>query len=89
MIEMSAKEETCHFEYTTMKSHGLTVLAFCRGRTGEVRGVSSLYMEAPIGTKGVAFCGAKGAICNGCEQLSESFQVMVAVHELGHNLGAL
>jgi len=31
--------------------------------------------------------GAKGAICNGCEEISENFQVMVAVHELGHNLG--
>merc|ERR1719265_2557930 len=28
-----------------------------------------------------------GAICNGCEEISENFQVMVAVHELGHNLG--
>jgi len=43
--------------------------------------------QAPRGTKGVAWVGAKGAMCNGCEELSEEFQVMVAVHELGHNLG--
>merc|ERR1719327_395291 len=43
--------------------------------------------QAPTGTKGVAWVGAKGAICNGCEEISENFQVMVAVHELGHNLG--
>mmetsp|Transcript_161360 Transcript_161360/g.286099 ORF Transcript_161360/g.286099 Transcript_161360/m.286099 type:complete len:1355 (+) Transcript_161360:74-4138(+) len=43
--------------------------------------------QAPTGTKGVAWVGAKGAICNGCEAISENFQVMVAVHELGHNLG--
>merc|ERR1719316_1761863 len=43
--------------------------------------------QAPTGTKGVAWVGAKGAICNGCEQISENFKVMVAVHELGHNLG--
>jgi hypothetical protein len=43
--------------------------------------------QAPTGTKGVAWVGAKGAMCNGCEELSENFQVMVAVHELGHNLG--
>lgn len=43
--------------------------------------------QAPTGTKGVAWVGAKGAMCNGCEQISENFQVMVAVHELGHNLG--
>jgi len=45
--------------------------------------------QAPTGTKGVAWVGAKGAICNGCEEISENFQVMVAVHELGHNLGLL
>jgi hypothetical protein len=43
--------------------------------------------QAPTGTKGVAWVGAKGAICNGCEEISENFQTMVAVHELGHNLG--
>merc|ERR1719162_2856885 len=43
--------------------------------------------QKPTGTKGVAWVGAKGAICNGCEKLSDNFQVMVAVHELGHNLG--
>eukprot|EP00929_Paragymnodinium_shiwhaense_P093228 TRINITY_DN5336_c0_g1_i5.p1 TRINITY_DN5336_c0_g1~~TRINITY_DN5336_c0_g1_i5.p1 ORF type:complete len:1589 (-),score=479.18 TRINITY_DN5336_c0_g1_i5:214-4980(-) len=43
--------------------------------------------QAPTGTKGVAWVGAKGAMCNGCEEISENFQVMVAVHELGHNLG--
>merc|ERR1719327_823009 len=43
--------------------------------------------QAPTGTKGVAWVGAKGAICNGCEAISENFQTMVAVHELGHNLG--
>jgi len=43
--------------------------------------------QAPTGTKGVAWVGAKGAICNGCEEISDNFQVMVAVHELGHNLG--
>jgi len=43
--------------------------------------------QAPTGTKGVAWVGAKGAMCNGCEELTEDFQVMVAVHELGHNLG--
>jgi len=43
--------------------------------------------SAPTGTKGVAWVGAKGAMCNGCEELTEDFQVMVAVHELGHNLG--
>mmetsp|Transcript_53800 Transcript_53800/g.155263 ORF Transcript_53800/g.155263 Transcript_53800/m.155263 type:complete len:1153 (-) Transcript_53800:106-3564(-) len=43
--------------------------------------------QAPTGTKGVAWVGAKGAMCNGCEVLSENFQIMVAVHELGHNLG--
>merc|ERR550514_1338063 len=43
--------------------------------------------QAPTGTKGVAWVGAKGAMCNGCETISENFQVMVAVHELGHNLG--
>jgi len=43
--------------------------------------------QAPTGTKGVAWVGAKGAICNGCEAITENFQVMVAVHELGHNLG--
>merc|ERR1719502_187545 len=43
--------------------------------------------QAPTGTKGVAWVGAKGAMCNGCEAISENFQVMVAVHELGHNLG--
>jgi hypothetical protein len=26
-------------------------------------------------------------MCNGCEEISDNFQVMVAVHELGHNLG--
>jgi len=41
----------------------------------------------PTGTKGVAWVGQKGAMCNGCETLSDSFKVMVAVHELGHNLG--
>jgi len=43
--------------------------------------------QQPTGTKGVAWVGAKGAMCNGCEAISENFQVMVAVHELGHNLG--
>jgi len=43
--------------------------------------------QNPVGTKGVAWVGAKGAMCNGCEELSDNFQVMVAVHELGHNLG--
>lgn len=43
--------------------------------------------QQPIGTKGVAWVGAKGAMCNGCEEISESFQTMVAIHELGHNLG--
>lgn len=43
--------------------------------------------QAPTGTKGVAWVGAKGAMCNGCEEISENFQTMVAVHELGHNLG--
>jgi len=43
--------------------------------------------QSPTGTRGVAWVGAKGAICNGCEEISDSFQVMVAVHELGHNLG--
>jgi hypothetical protein len=43
--------------------------------------------QAPTGTKGVAWVGAKGAMCNGCEAISDNFQVMVAVHELGHNLG--
>eukprot|EP00929_Paragymnodinium_shiwhaense_P079807 TRINITY_DN415_c0_g1_i6.p1 TRINITY_DN415_c0_g1~~TRINITY_DN415_c0_g1_i6.p1 ORF type:complete len:801 (+),score=212.92 TRINITY_DN415_c0_g1_i6:77-2479(+) len=43
--------------------------------------------QAPVSTKGVAWVGAKGAMCNGCEEISENFQVMVAVHELGHNLG--
>lgn len=43
--------------------------------------------QAPTGTKGVAWVGAKGAMCNGCEEISDNFQVMVAVHELGHNLG--
>jgi len=41
----------------------------------------------PIGTKGVAWVGARGAICNGCETISDNFKIMVAVHELGHNLG--
>lgn len=45
--------------------------------------------QAPIGTKGVAWVGAKGAMCNGCEAISENFQTMVAVHELGHNLGLM
>merc|ERR550514_2306071 len=43
--------------------------------------------QNPVGTKGVAWVGAKGAMCNGCEAISDNFQVMVAVHELGHNLG--
>jgi len=43
--------------------------------------------QNPIGTKGVAWVGAKGAMCNGCEAISDNFKVMVAVHELGHNLG--
>jgi len=43
--------------------------------------------QAPTGTKGVAWVGAKGAMCNGCEEITDNFQVMVAVHELGHNLG--
>jgi len=43
--------------------------------------------QAPTGTKGVAWVGAKGAMCNGCEEISENFQIMVAVHELGHALG--
>merc|ERR1719387_1683096 len=41
----------------------------------------------PIGTKGVAYVGKKGAMCNGCETISDNFKIMVAVHELGHNLG--
>jgi hypothetical protein len=41
----------------------------------------------PMGTKGVAYVGKKGAMCNGCETLSDNFKIMVAVHELGHNLG--
>lgn len=45
--------------------------------------------QAPVGTKGVAWVGAKGAMCNGCEAISVNFQVMVAVHELGHNLGLM
>jgi hypothetical protein len=43
--------------------------------------------QQPLGTHGVSWVGAKGAICNGCEELGEDSQVMVAVHELGHNLG--
>merc|ERR1719387_110002 len=43
----------------------------------------------PIGTKGVAYVGKKGAMCNGCETISDNFKIMVAVHELGHNLGLL
>jgi len=43
--------------------------------------------QQPTGTKGVAWVGAKGAMCNGCEAISNNFQIMVAVHELGHNLG--
>mmetsp|Transcript_5274 Transcript_5274/g.11708 ORF Transcript_5274/g.11708 Transcript_5274/m.11708 type:complete len:1204 (+) Transcript_5274:76-3687(+) len=45
--------------------------------------------QAPVGTKGVAWVGQKGAMCNGCEAISDNFKVMVAVHELGHNLGLL
>lgn len=41
----------------------------------------------PIGTKGVAWVGSRGACCNGCETISDNFKIMVAVHELGHNLG--
>lgn len=41
----------------------------------------------PTGTKGVAWVGLKGAMCNGCETISDNFKIMVAVHELGHNLG--
>jgi hypothetical protein len=41
----------------------------------------------PVGTKGLSWVGSRGAICNGCETLSDNFKVMVAVHELGHNLG--
>jgi len=43
----------------------------------------------PTGTKGVAWVGMKGAMCNGCETISDKFKIMVAVHELGHNLGLL
>lgn len=43
----------------------------------------------PTGTKGVAWVGMKGAMCNGCETISDNFKIMVAVHELGHNLGLL
>mmetsp|Transcript_62661 Transcript_62661/g.141389 ORF Transcript_62661/g.141389 Transcript_62661/m.141389 type:complete len:1130 (-) Transcript_62661:66-3455(-) len=43
----------------------------------------------PTGTKGVAWVGQKGAMCNGCETISDNFKIMVAVHELGHNLGLL
>jgi len=43
----------------------------------------------PTGTKGVAWVGMKGAMCNGCEKISDNFKIMVAVHELGHNLGLL
>jgi len=42
---------------------------------------------APVGTKGVAWVGSRGAVCNGCETISDKFKIMVAVHELGHNLG--
>lgn len=45
--------------------------------------------QAPTGTKGVAWVGAKGAMCNGCEELPVDMQVLVAVHELGHNLGLM
>lgn len=41
----------------------------------------------PVGTKGVAWVGSRGAVCNGCETLSDSRKIMVMVHELGHNLG--
>jgi len=41
----------------------------------------------PVGTKGIAWVASRGAACNGCETISENFKVMVAVHELGHNLG--
>lgn len=41
----------------------------------------------PVGTKGLSWVGSRGAICNGCETLSDNFKVMVAVHEIGHNLG--
>jgi len=41
----------------------------------------------PVGTKGVAWVGSRGALCNGCETLSDSRKIMVMVHELGHNLG--
>jgi len=41
----------------------------------------------PMGTKGVAWVGSRGAVCNGCEMLSDNFKIMVMVHELGHNLG--
>jgi len=41
----------------------------------------------PVGTKGVAWVGSRGAVCNGCETISDNFKIMVAVHELGHNLG--
>merc|ERR1719331_2978403 len=43
--------------------------------------------QSPVGTKGVAWVGAKGSMCNGCEAISDNFKVMVAVHEIGHNLG--
>mmetsp|Transcript_6291 Transcript_6291/g.15472 ORF Transcript_6291/g.15472 Transcript_6291/m.15472 type:complete len:1551 (-) Transcript_6291:161-4813(-) len=43
----------------------------------------------PTGTKGIAWVGARGAACNGCETISDKFKVMVAVHELGHNLGLM
>merc|ERR1719253_339745 len=41
----------------------------------------------PVGTKGVAWLGSRGAVCNGCETIDDNFKVMVMVHELGHNLG--
>lgn len=61
------------------------------GRRYDFKSYDLVYVinpqQAPTGTKGVAWVGAKGAICNGCEEISDNFKVMVAVHELGHNLG--
>ena len=31
--------------------------------------------QSPIGTKGVAWVGAKGSMCNGCEAISDNFKV--------------
>ena len=31
--------------------------------------------QRPTGTKGVAWVGAKGSMCNGCEAISDNFKV--------------